>query len=197
MRPSSRAGGYAVSVLVMALVAIVVGYVMLRLQDVLPLNPNVAAAQSPDLAFNTAVSFETNTNWQNYCRRVRGELSDTDGDARRPQLHVRGDRAGGRDRAGARPDARTARTIGNYWVDLTRGILYILLPISIVFAVILVWQGVPQTFDGPATVDHASGRPADHRPGPVASQESIKELGNNGGGSSTRTPPTRSRTRPR
>ena len=61
--------GYAVSVLLMALIAIVVGYVMLRLQDVLPLNPTAPPPQSPDLAFNTSVSFETNTNWQNYSRR--------------------------------------------------------------------------------------------------------------------------------
>ena len=134
----------------MALVAIVVGYVVLRLQDVLPLNPSAATPQTPDLAFNTSVSFETNTNWQNYSGEtgasylsqmtvlaVRNFTSAATGMAIAIAL-IRG------------LVRRSSKTIGNYWVDLTRGILYVLLPISVVVAVILVWQGVPQTLNGPA-----------------------------------------------
>ncbi len=174
--------GYAISVLVMALVAIVIGYVMLRLQDVLPLNPNGALAQPPELAFNTSVSFETNTNWQNYAGEtgvshlsqmtllaVRNFTSAATGLAVAIAL-VRG------------LTRRSSSSIGNYWVDLTRGILYILLPIAVVFAIVLVWQGVPQTFDGPATVTTLEGAQQTIARGPVASQEIIKELGNNGGG---------------
>jgi K+-transporting ATPase ATPase A chain len=174
--------GYAASVLVMAAVAIVVGFVVLRLQDVLPLNPNGATAQSPDLALNTSISFETNTNWQNYSGEtgvsyltqmallaVRNFTSAATGLAVAIAL-VRG------------LTRRSVATIGNYWVDLTRVILYILLPISLVFAVVLVWQGVPQTFDGPATVTTLEGAVQTIARGPVASQEIIKELGNNGGG---------------
>jgi K+-transporting ATPase ATPase A chain len=83
--------GYTISVLVMALFAIVVGYIMLRLQDVLPLNPGAAMAQTPDLAFNTSVSFETNTNWQNYAGET-GASYLIRRRSRRPQLHLRGDR---------------------------------------------------------------------------------------------------------
>ena len=166
----------------MALVAIVVGYVMLRLQDVLPLNPNAAAAQTPELAFNTSVSFETNTNWQNYSGEtgasylsqmallaVRNFTSAATGLAVAIAL-VRG------------LTRRSSKTIGNYWVDLTRGILYILLPIAVVFAIVLVWQGVPQTFDGPATATTLEGAQQTIARGPIATQEIIKQLGNNGGG---------------
>ncbi len=174
--------GYAISVLLMAFVAIVVGYVVLRLQDVLPLNPSAATPQSPELAFNTSVSFETNTNWQNYSGEtgasylsqmailaVRNFTSAATGMAIAIAL-IRG------------LVRRTSSTIGNYWVDLTRGILYILLPISVVFAIVLLWQGVPQTFDGPASVTTLQGTTQTLARGPIASQEIIKELGNNGGG---------------
>ncbi len=174
--------GYAISVLLMAVIAIVVGYVMLRLQDVLPLNPSGAVAQTPELAFNTSVSFETNTNWQNYSGEsgashliqstllaVRNFTSAATGLAVAIAL-VRG------------LTRRSSATIGNYWVDLTRGVLYILLPISVIGAIVLVWQGVPQTFDGPATVTTLQGAEQVIARGPVASQEFIKELGNNGGG---------------
>ena len=173
---------YTVSVLVMAFVAIVAGYVMLRLQDALPLNPTAAPAMSPDLAFNTSVSFETNTNWQNYSGEtgashliqstllaVRNFTSAATGLAVALAL-VRG------------LVRRSSKTLGNYWVDLTRGTLYILLPLAVVAAIILVWQGVPQTFDGPHTVTTLQGAEQTIYVGPVASQEVIKELGNNGGG---------------
>ncbi len=173
---------YAGSVLVMAIVAIGVGYLWLRLQAVLPLNPGRAAAQSPDLAFNTSVSFETNTNWQNYS----GETG-VSGLTQMAMLAVRNFTSAATGmavgialfRGLAR---RSATTIGNYWVDLTRGILYILLPIAVVFAIVLVWQGVPQTFDGPSTVTTLQGGQQTIDVGTVASQEIIKELGNNGGG---------------
>ena len=174
--------GYALSVLVMAFVAIIVGYVVLRLQDVLPLNPNGATPQSPDLAFNTSVSFETNTNWQNYSGEtgvsylsqmmilaVRNFTSAATGLAVAIAL-VRG------------LTRRSAKTLGNYWVDLTRGILYILLPIAVVVAVFLVWQGVPQTLNAPAAATTLQGAQQTIALGPIASQEVIKELGNNGGG---------------
>ena len=174
--------GYTVSVLVMALVAIVVGYVVFRLQDVLPFNQGGIPPMSPDLAFNTSVSFETNTNWQNYSGEtgatyltqatvlaVRNFTSAATGLAVAIAL-IRG------------LTRRSTRTLGNYWVDLTRGILYLLLPISIVGAVVLVWQGVPQTWDPTHTVTTLQGATQNIALGPVASQEFIKELGNNGGG---------------
>jgi K+-transporting ATPase ATPase A chain len=174
--------GYAVSVLVMAVVAIVVGYVVLRLQNVLPLNPNGATPQSPDLAFNTSVSFETNTNWQNYSGEtgvsylsqmlilaVRNFTSAATGLAVAIAL-VRG------------LTRRSAKTLGSFWVDLTRGILYILLPISVVLAVFFVWQGMPQTLNAPAAATTLQGAQQTIALGPIASQEVIKELGNNGGG---------------
>jgi len=137
---------------------------------------------SPDLAFNTSVSFETNTNWQNYSGEtgatyltqatvlaVRNFTSAATGLAVAIAL-IRG------------LTRRSTRTLGNYWVDLTRGILYLLLPISIVGAVVLVWQGVPQTWDPTHTVTTLQGATQNIALGPVASQEFIKELGNNGGG---------------
>jgi len=173
---------YAICVLAMAFVAIVVGYLMLRLQDVLPLNPAAATAQTPDLAFNTSVSFETNTNWQNYSGEtgvsyliqmtmlaVRNFTSAATGLAVAVAL-IRG------------LTRRSSKTIGNYWVDLVRGTLYILLPISVVFAIVLIWQGVPQTFDSPAAASTLQGATQNIALGPIASQEIIKELGNNGGG---------------
>ena len=173
---------YAASVLVFGFLAIVVGYVMLRVQDVLPLNPSGAVAQPPDLALNTSISFETNTNWQNYggetgashliqatLLAVRNFTSAATGLAVAIAL-VRG------------LVRRNAKTLGNYWVDLTRGVLYILLPISIVGAIVLVWQGVPQTLAGPASVTTLQGASQTIALGPLASQEWIKELGNNGGG---------------
>jgi K+-transporting ATPase ATPase A chain len=174
--------GYAASVLVFAFVAIVVGYVVLRLQDVLPLNPSGVAAQSPDLALNTSVSFETNTNWQNYA----GE-SGASHLAQATILAVRNFTSAATGLAVAIALVRglvrrSAATIGNYWVDLTRGILYILVPISIVGALILVWQGVPQTLGGPHDVTTLQGAQQSIALGPIASQEWIKELGNNGGG---------------
>jgi len=174
--------GYTVSVLAMAFVAIVAGYVVFRLQDVLPLNQGGIPPMSPELAFNTSVSFETNTNWQNYSGEsgatyltqaavlaVRNFTSAATGLAVAIAL-VRG------------LTRRSSKTLGNYWVDLTRTVLYILLPISIVGAIVLVWQGVPQTWNPNQTITTLQGVQQTIAYGPIASQEWIKELGNNGGG---------------
>ena len=174
--------GYAVAVLVMAAIAIVAGYVMLRLQDILPLNQGGIAAMSPDLALNTSVSFETNTNWQNYS----GETGATYL-TQSAMLAVRNFTSAATGLAVAIAlfrglTRRSAKTLGNYWVDLTRGVLYLLLPISIVGALVLVWQGVPQTWDPSQVVGTLQGGQQTIALGPVASQEWIKELGNNGGG---------------
>ena len=136
-----------------------------RLQNVLPLNPQGQGAVSPDLAFNTAVSFMTNTNWQSYVPEttmsyltqmsaltVHNFVSAATGIALAIAL-IRGF---------AR---RSAQTIGNFWVDLTRCMLYILLPISIVVGLVLVWQGMPQNLLAYTDVDHAGRRQAAHRPG--------------------------------
>ncbi len=174
--------GYTVSVLAMAFVAIVAGYVVFRLQDVLPFNQGGIPPMSPDLAFNTSVSFETNTNWQNYSGEtgatyltqatvlaVRNFTSAATGLAVAIAL-IRG------------LTRRSTKTLGNYWVDLTRGVLYVLLPISIVGAIVLVWQGVPQTWNASQVATTLQGATQTIAMGPVASQEWIKELGNNGGG---------------
>jgi K+-transporting ATPase ATPase A chain len=173
---------YTVSVLVFAFVAIAAGYAMLRLQNVLPFNQGGIPAQSPDLAFNTSVSFETNTNWQNYS----GESGATYG-IQAAMLAVRNFTSAATGMAVAIAlfrglTRRSAGTLGNYWVDLTRGILYVLMPVSIVGALILVWQGVPQTWNPTQVVTTLQGATQNISLGPVASQEWIKEMGNNGGG---------------
>jgi K+-transporting ATPase ATPase A chain len=173
---------YTVAVLVMAAVAIVAGYAVLRLQDVLPLNQGGVPPMAPDLAFNTSVSFETNTNWQNYA----GETGATYL-SQAAVLAVRNFTSAATGLAVAIAlfrglTRRSAATIGNYWVDLTRGVLYLLLPISVVGALVLVWQGVPQTWDPARAATTLQGAVQHIALGPVASQEWIKELGNNGGG---------------
>ncbi len=174
--------GYALAVLAMAFVAIVAGYVVLRLQDVLPLNQGGIPAMSPDLAFNTSVSFETNTNWQNYSGETGATYLTQAG-----VLAVRNFTSAATGLAIAIAlfrglTRRSARTLGNYWVDLTRGVLYILLPVSVVGALVLVSQGVPQTLNPNAAVTTLHGTTQNLALGPIASQEWIKEMGNNGGG---------------
>ena len=173
---------YTVAVLVFAAVAIVAGYIVLRIQDILPLNPTHAAPMSPDLSFNTSVSFETNTNWQNYSGETAASYLTQAG-----MLAVRNFTSAATGLAVAIAlvrglTRRSAKTLGNYWVDLTRGVLYILLPISIVGALILVWQGVPQTWNPTAVVTTLQGAVQNISLGPIASQEWIKDMGNNGGG---------------
>jgi K+-transporting ATPase ATPase A chain len=174
--------GYAIAVMVMAFLAIVAGYVVFRLQDVLPLNQGGIPAMSPELAFNTSVSFETNTNWQNYSGETGATYLTQAG-----VLAVRNFTSAATGLAVAIAlirglTRRSTKTLGNYWVDLTRGILYILLPISIVGALVLVWQGIPQTWDPTHTVTTLQGAQQNIALGPIASQEFIKNLGNNGGG---------------
>ena len=173
---------YTIAVLTFAVVAIVAGYIILRLQDILPLNPTGAPAMSPDLAFNTSVSFETNTNWQNYSGETGASYL-----TQSAMLAVRNFTSAATGLAIAIAlirglTRRSSKTLGNYWVDLTRGVLYILLPISVIGALVLVWQGVPQTWDPAHIVTTLQGAQQTIAVGPVASQEWIKNMGNNGGG---------------
>jgi K+-transporting ATPase ATPase A chain len=174
--------GYTLSVLMLALVSIIAVYVILRVQASLPLNANSAPAMTPDLSFNTAVSFATNTNWQNYSGETgTSNLAQAGGLV--VQMFVSA--AMGLAVAIALVRGlvrRSAKTLGNFWVDITRGVLYVLLPICIVAAVILIWQGVPETLNAPSTITTLQGAHQTLSIGPIASQEAIKELGNNGGG---------------
>ena len=173
---------YAGSMLVFSLLSILVLYLQQRLQASLPLNPTGVPAVTADLALNTAVSFTTNTNWQNYAGEatmahltqvvglvVQNFLSAAVGLAVAIAL-IRG------------ITRRSSGTIGNFWVDVTRGTLYVLLPIAFVAAIVLVWQGVPQTWSGPVAATGLEGHPQSIYLGPIASQEAIKEIGTNGGG---------------
>ncbi len=202
---------YAVAVMVFSLIDLFFLYALLRLQQFLPLNPRGSGPMSPDLAFNTAISFVTNTNWQNYGGEtslsyftqmlgltVKNFLSAAAGMAVLIAF-IRG------------LTRRSSQTLGNFWVDLTRGTLYILLPLSVVVALILVSQGTPQTTSDypvtavlqPTTYDQpevdpkgdpvldTSGQAIEETSrlthvtvavGPVASQVAIKQLGTNGGG---------------
>ncbi len=182
---------YALALLVFNGLGLLAVYALQRVQGLLPLNPQGFGAISPDLAFNTAASFASNTNWQNYggetmlsyltqmlVLTVQNFVSAATGMAVLVAL--------------ARGFARqTSRTIGNFWVDLTRGTLYILLPLALVLALALVSQGVVQTFSGYPVADlvqathDSSGQTVTSQVlavGPAASQVAIKQLGTNGGG---------------
>ncbi len=173
---------YAVSMLLFSAAGMLMLYGLERLQGILPLNPQKFGAVAPDLAFNTAASFTTNTNWQAYGgESTMSYLTQMAGLA----FHNFVSAAAGIAIAIAviRGFARrTAKTIGNFWVDLTRATLWVLLPISIVGALVLVWQGVPDNFSSYAQVKTLEGASQVIAQGPVASQEIIKELGTNGGG---------------
>lgn len=174
--------GYAFSVLAFSLISLAYLYLLLRTQQWLPLNPAHVPNMSPDLAWNTAVSFTTNTNWQFYSgEAAMSYLAQMAGLA----WHNFVSAAAGIAIAVAvvRGLARTnLKTLGNFWVDLTRCSLYVLLPISIVVGLFLVWQGVPQNFHGYETVTSLEGFTQAITGGPMGSQEAIKELGTNGGG---------------
>jgi K+-transporting ATPase ATPase A chain len=192
---------YAVALLLFNLLGVLAVFALQRLQAHLPLNPQGLPNVSPDSAFNTAVSFATNTNWQGYGGEttlsyltqilgltVQNFVSAATGMAALVAL-IRGF------------TRRNAESIGNFWVDLTRGVLYILLPLSLILALLLVSQGVVQTF-GPyktvtlsETVSYEWPKPGEDAPaervelkeqtlavGPAASQIAIKQLGTNGGG---------------
>ncbi len=182
---------YAEAVIALSLISCVSVYAVERLQGVLPLNPDLLPAVSPDGAFNAAVSFASNTNWQSYSGEttmsyltqmtaltVQNFLSAAVGMAVLIAL-IRGF------------TRENSATIGNFWVDLTRGILYILLPLSLILALILVSQGVVQTLRLhqqvallEPTVDNEGHRVVTQQiaVGPAASQVAIKQLGTNGGG---------------
>ena len=182
---------YALAMLLFNVVGIVAVYLLQRAQAKLPLNPDGMSAVSPDLAWNTAVSFVTNTNWQAYggettmsyftqtvALSVQNFVCAASGIAVMIAL-VRG------------LARKSTATLGNFWVDLVRSTLYVLLPLSVVLALVFVSQGVVQTFAGAhhvtllqATKDASGGTVSEQilALGPVASQEAIKQLGTNGGG---------------
>ncbi|HTR16417.1 MAG TPA: potassium-transporting ATPase subunit KdpA [Acetobacteraceae bacterium] len=173
---------YAAAMLAFSLAGFVVLYGLMRLQGMLPFNPQNLGAVGQDLAFNTSVSFVTNTNWQSYVPEstmsylvqmagltVHNFLSAATGIVLAIAL-VRGF---------AR---RSASTVGNFWVDMTRCTLYILLPICVVVGLVFIWQGMPQNLHAYTQVTTLEGAQQVIAQGPVASQEVIKMLGTNGGG---------------
>jgi K+-transporting ATPase ATPase A chain len=175
--------GYAISLLVFSAVGLLFTYAILRLQHLLPLNPQHFGAVPPDLAFNTATSFTTNTNWQNYGgESTLSYFSQMVG----LTFHNFVSAATGIAVAAAlvRGIAREKTTkVGNFWVDLTRVSLYLLVPICLVYALFLVSQGVIQNFSPYVTATPlAGGAPQTIAQGPVASQVAIKMVGTNGGG---------------
>jgi potassium-transporting ATPase potassium-binding subunit len=174
---------YTVAMLLFHVGGFVILYALLRLQHAIPyFNPADQAAVAPDLAFNTAVSFVTNTNWQNYGGETTlSYLSQMLGLTHQNFLSA----ATGIVLAVAltRGFARvSARTVGNFWVDVTRCTLYILLPLCIPYTLFLVWQGVPQTLAPYVDATTLEGAKQTIAVGPVASQIAIKMLGTNGGG---------------
>ena len=183
--------GYAASLLMFSLASLLLTYLIQRLQGFLPFNPQGfgtahaaqgATAMTPDLAFNTAVSFTTNTNWQAYTpETTMSYLTQMVGLA----THNFFSAAAGIAIAIAlvRGFARhTSEKIGNFWVDLTRATVYVLLPLSVVIALLFVSQGVIQNFSPYTKAATLEGGTEIIAQGPVASQEAIKMLGTNGGG---------------
>ena len=173
---------YAAAMLAFSFAGFVVLYALQRLQAILPLNPMHLDSVSPDLAFNTSVSFVTNTNWQSYVPEttlgyfvqmagltVHNFVSAATGIALALAL-IRGF------------TRRSANTVGNFWVDMTRCTLYVLLPVCIVVGLVMVWQGVPQNLFAYTDVTTLEGGKQIIAQGPVASQEVIKMFGTNGGG---------------
>ena len=173
---------YAVALLFFSVVGFVSLYALQRLQWYLPFNPQGQTGGRADLAFNTSVSFVTNTNWQAYSgETTMGYLVQMAG----LTVHNFVSAATGIALALALIRGfvrREAKTIGNFWVDLTRCTLYILIPISVVGALVLVWLGVPQNLGAYTEATTLEGAKQVIAQGPVASQEIIKELGTNGGG---------------
>ncbi len=173
---------YCFALLALSLAAVVSVYAVLRLQALLPLNPQHFAGFAPDLAWNTAVSFATTTDWQFYSgENSLGYLAQMAALAWQNFIAA----AAGLAVAIAlvRGLARENRgTLGNFWADLTRGTLYVLLPLSIVFGLLFAWQGEPQNFAAYRDVTTLDGAVQTLTGGPMASQESIKLLGGNGGG---------------
>jgi K+-transporting ATPase ATPase A chain len=173
---------YTIAMLLFNAAGFVLLYALLRLQHLLPLNPADMSPVPADLAFNTAVSFTTNTNWQNYGgESTLSYLSQMVGLT--TQNFVSAATGIALVIALIRAFARaSANTIGNFWVDLTRSTLYILLPLSVVAALFLVWQGVPQNLGAYVDANTLEGAKQTLSQGPAASQIAIKQLGTNGGG---------------
>jgi K+-transporting ATPase ATPase A chain len=174
--------GYGVSLLIVTIASLIFTYLVLRLQDKLPFNPMGVGPVAADLAFNTAVSFTTNTNWQNYTGEttmsyfsqmvglvMHNFLSAATGIAMAVAL-VRG------------ISSRQMKTVGNFYVDVTRATIYVLLPIAFVAALILASQGAVQSLSSYPVAHTVQGALQTIAVGPFASQEAIKDLGNNGGG---------------
>ncbi|MET0245809.1 MAG: potassium-transporting ATPase subunit KdpA, partial [Sphingomonas sp.] len=173
---------YAVHMLIFNTVLLLFTYAVLRLQGVLPGNPQGLPGLGSDLSFNTAISFTANTNWQSYAGEstmsnlgqmlgltIHNFLSAATGIALAFALF----------RGFAR---REAKTVGNFWADMTRVTLYLLLPICVVYTIFLIASGVPQTLSGVVDLTTLEGAKQSILLGPVASQEAIKMLGTNGGG---------------
>src|SRR5476651_50055 len=173
---------YTVAMLFFHVGGFLIIYAVMRLQAVLPFNPAEQSAVAEDLSFNTAISFITNTNWQNYGGEStlsylvqmlglthQNFLSAATGIALAVAL-IRGF------------SRSSIRTIGNFWVDVTRCTLYVLLPICIVYTLFLIWQGMPQTLGAYVDAVTLEGGKQTIAVGPVASQVAIKMLGTNGGG---------------
>ncbi len=173
---------YARAVLIFNALGFALLYAILRLQHLLPLNPQGFGPLSPDLAFNTAASFVTNTNWQAYGGEwTMSYFSQMAG------LTVQNFLSAGTGLAVAIAvirgfTGRQIRTLGNFYVDLTRAILYVLLPGAILFAIILIALGTPQTISGYVAATGLEGETQTIARGPVASQIAIKQIGTNGGG---------------
>lgn len=173
---------YALSVLAFSVMCFLVVYGILRLQGVLPVNPTHRPAVADHLAFNTAISFMTNTNWQSYSgETTMSHLTQMTGLT--VQNFVSASVGMAVMAAFIRGLARRrARTLGNFWVDLTRTVVRIMLPLSFVVALVLVSQGVIQNFSGHTAVTTLEGATQQIPGGPAASQIAIKQLGTNGGG---------------
>ena len=174
--------GYAIAVMLFSAVGLLLLYAQQRFQGFLPFNPQGLPGVKPDLAFNTAVSFTTNTNWQNYAgETTMSYLTQMWGLA----FHNFVSAATGLAIALAVIRGftrRRATVLGNFWVDITRATLYLLLPLCIVLSLVFVWQGVPQNLNGATEATTLQGHAQTIAQGPVASQEAIKVLGTNGGG---------------
>jgi potassium-transporting ATPase potassium-binding subunit len=181
-RQEQHAVTYTVGMLLFHIGGFLILYVLMRVQGFLPFNPAEQTAVAPDLSFNTSISFITNTNWQNYGgESTMSYLVQMLGLTHQNYLSA----ATGIVLAVAliRGFARhSVRTVGNFWVDMTRCTLYILIPICVPFALFLVWQGMPQTLGPYVDATTLEGAKQTIAVGPVASQIAIKMLGTNGGG---------------
>lgn len=175
---------YSVAMLLFSIVGLLITYAMLRLQGLLPLNPQGFGTKemTPDLAFNTAVSFTTNTNWQSYVPEATISIFSN---MVALAIHNWMSAATGIAIAVAmmRGFVRASQgEIGNFWVDVVRATVYVLLPIALLAAVIFVATGIPQNFSAPVQATTLEGATQVIPQGPIASQEAIKQLGTNGGG---------------